>query len=839
MFTVLTTLVSIPGAVSLLSTPSKTQTIKCDGFLRLANRYKTANLIAKKLQEAKDGGCDTSYIQQIQQRLDEVSAEESKNDEPQPSESSIVQELTTSNFDEKVRKSDSIWVIDLYGKLCGGCIDFEPEFEKAAEELKGVASFGSINDDHMSLQEELKLGTTGWPAVRLVIPGNKSPITYTGPLTSAAVVAFVRQHTSASPDQSKDDSSDSSSVDESKCADLVARAVIHCNAEQVGKLQAAADALKCERSYTDEIAQRIKDLETGDDSSSTCTLMATVAQRRNNVTMIMDSLSTLTAEKCDSSYSDRITMRVDHLKCASLYLILEQDSSAVDSADLASCTIGQWPERFKSLLATEAEDAAEVQVLTESNFDKVRRSSIAWVVHFSEELCEACIQFEPEFAEAAKQLAGVWRFGVADVKLNEGLGRSLKITKVPTVQVFLPGGESAIYDGERTASALVAFLGKYSDQKSRDDESVDDSERDNEETTEPSQPDDLEQPRPVNPEQPGPVNPEQPSVDDSEGDVEETTEPSQPDDLEQPRPVNPEQPRPVNPEKTRPVNPEKTRPVNPEQPRPVNPEKTKPVNPEQPRPVNPEKTKPVNPEQPSVDDSEGDVEETTSQSQPVPRVPLVDVVSSPEDAIVQPGDLAGGVYSELTRDVKHIKKVVQSDEKKKNCQRLASSAAEKENVAEIEKIQTAASQCEGPVIQKIKERIEQVKHTAICATLLNDTLSLQGGALARKLEEVNKAGCDQPANSVRTEKSGLLGGYGIPIAAVGSVAAAAAAGYNYRDKIMGIVNTFRGKPISASQPQVKKGLSRGAIVGIVLGALALVGLAAWAVYRYRQRQTEY
>jgi len=194
------------------------------------------------------------------------------------------------------------------------------------------------------------------------------------------------------------------------------------------------------------------------------------------------------------------------------------------------------------------------------------------------------------------------------------------------------------------------------------------------------------------------------------------------------------------------------------------------------------------------------------------------------------------LLQELIDDVQEIKITLDERANKTNCEDLVSAAAEKKVVDEIKLIQEKADHCDESVKQKINARLEQVNRLAICAMLSNESSGLKGDALASKLEEMKASGCDQPSIP---SGSGLLSTYGMPLAVGVTGLTAAVAGYNYKDKIMDAVSSMRGKPSTASVTQVKKDSSKGAIAGIVFGVLALVGLAVWAVYRYRQRQNDY
>lgn len=52
-----------------------------------------------------------------------------------PSSGDVV-ELTGSNFDQQVIKSDNIWIVEFYAPWCGHCQSLAPEYKKAASKLK-------------------------------------------------------------------------------------------------------------------------------------------------------------------------------------------------------------------------------------------------------------------------------------------------------------------------------------------------------------------------------------------------------------------------------------------------------------------------------------------------------------------------------------------------------------------------------------------------------------------------------------------------------------------------------------------------------------------------------
>jgi thiol-disulfide isomerase/thioredoxin len=47
-----------------------------------------------------------------------------------------VVELTDNNFDNRVKDSDGVWIVEFYAPWCGHCQNLAPEYQKAAQALK-------------------------------------------------------------------------------------------------------------------------------------------------------------------------------------------------------------------------------------------------------------------------------------------------------------------------------------------------------------------------------------------------------------------------------------------------------------------------------------------------------------------------------------------------------------------------------------------------------------------------------------------------------------------------------------------------------------------------------
>ena len=113
-----------------------------------------------------------------------------------------VVELTSANFDKLVLNSDDIWLVEFFAPWCGHCKQLEPEWAKAAAELKGKVKLGALDATvHESKAQEYKV--SGYPTIKYFAAGKKSrddAVDYNGGRTASDIVSWaLDKHTDSVP----------------------------------------------------------------------------------------------------------------------------------------------------------------------------------------------------------------------------------------------------------------------------------------------------------------------------------------------------------------------------------------------------------------------------------------------------------------------------------------------------------------------------------------------------------------------------------------------------------------------------------------------------------------
>jgi len=116
----------------------------------------------------------------------------------------FIHQISTTEFSEVLLKSSGIWILEFYAPWCGHCKNFQSDFVLAAENLKGLVSFGAVNCDVeenkplcgyfkvQSLPSVFALKSILEP---IEVEGQKgytkNPVKYEGPLKPAALAKWA------------------------------------------------------------------------------------------------------------------------------------------------------------------------------------------------------------------------------------------------------------------------------------------------------------------------------------------------------------------------------------------------------------------------------------------------------------------------------------------------------------------------------------------------------------------------------------------------------------------------------------------------------------------------
>lgn len=103
---------------------------------------------------------------------------------------------------------------------------------------------------------------------------------------------------------------------------------------------------------------------------------------------------------------------------------------------------------------------AEVDVLTDSNFDGYIAENDLVLVEFYAPWCGHCKKLDPEYNAASKTLDGTEaKLAKVDATVEKALGSRFKIEGFPTIKIFRSGVPSP-YEGGRTAKDIVGYMKK-------------------------------------------------------------------------------------------------------------------------------------------------------------------------------------------------------------------------------------------------------------------------------------------------------------------------------------------------------------------------------------------
>ncbi|XP_038052123.1 protein disulfide-isomerase A6 homolog [Patiria miniata] len=102
------------------------------------------------------------------------------------SSTSDVIQLTAANFNDKVIKSDAVWLVEFYAPWCGHCKSLVPEWNKAATALKGVVRVAAVDaTEHQAVGSQY--GVRGFPTIKIFGANKQKPTDYQGARSADAI----------------------------------------------------------------------------------------------------------------------------------------------------------------------------------------------------------------------------------------------------------------------------------------------------------------------------------------------------------------------------------------------------------------------------------------------------------------------------------------------------------------------------------------------------------------------------------------------------------------------------------------------------------------------------
>jgi len=100
-----------------------------------------------------------------------------------------VVELTSMN---QVINSDELWLVEFYAPWCGHCQRLEPEWKKAAKNLKGIANVAAVDmDAHGHVGSPY--GVRGFPTIKVFGYDKSKPADYQGARSADAITQHAMQ----------------------------------------------------------------------------------------------------------------------------------------------------------------------------------------------------------------------------------------------------------------------------------------------------------------------------------------------------------------------------------------------------------------------------------------------------------------------------------------------------------------------------------------------------------------------------------------------------------------------------------------------------------------------
>lgn len=106
---------------------------------------------------------------------------------------SSVVTLDPSNFDAMVLGSEDLWLVEFFAPWCGHCKRLTPEWEKAANDLKGTKIHIAAVDADKHRDLGSRFHVQGFPTIKVFGEDKSNPTNYEGQRQASGIVQFARK----------------------------------------------------------------------------------------------------------------------------------------------------------------------------------------------------------------------------------------------------------------------------------------------------------------------------------------------------------------------------------------------------------------------------------------------------------------------------------------------------------------------------------------------------------------------------------------------------------------------------------------------------------------------